>query len=51
MASERGTAYFSRRGCTFFKQEMKGEESCSLDLKWRALTEDKSVVILYNLLK
>ena len=27
---------------------MKGEESCSLDLKQRALAEGKSVVILYN---
>ena len=27
-------AYSSRPECTILKQEMKGEESCSLDLKW-----------------
>ena len=47
MTGERGTTYFSRHG-----QEMKGEESCSLDFEQWALAEGKSVVILsiYNLL-
>ena len=42
--------YSSGHGCTILKQEMKGEESFSLDLKRWALAEGKLVVILYNLL-